>query len=65
MFKAAFATHSLMIRGLVALDHPAFKWNHLKADKMIEIQRFRASDNPKTAHAFGSDALAFQKVSGL
>ncbi len=24
---------------------------------MIEIQRFRASDNPKTAHTFGSDAL--------
>ncbi len=40
-----------------ALDHPAFKWHHLKADKMIEIQRFRASDNPKTAHTFGSDAL--------
>ncbi len=26
---------------------------------MIEIQRFRASDHPKTAHTSGSDALAF------
>jgi hypothetical protein len=39
------------------LEHPAFKWSHLKADKMLDIQRFRASDNPKTAHTFGSDAL--------
>ncbi len=48
----------IRLSGEEALDHPAFKWNHLKADKMIEIQRFRASDHPKTAHTFGSDALA-------
>jgi hypothetical protein len=41
-----------------ALDNPAFKWNHLRRNKMIEIHRFRASDNPKTTHTFGSDALA-------
>jgi hypothetical protein len=44
-------------RSMAALEHPAFKWSHLKADKMRDIQRSRAPDNPKTAHTFGSDAL--------
>ena len=41
-----------------ALEHPAFKWNHLKADKMLEIQKGRASFARKTAHTFAHDALS-------
>jgi hypothetical protein len=32
-----------------------------EADKMIEIQRFRASDHPKTVYNFASGALAPSK----
>ncbi len=32
---------------------------------MLEIQRFRASEDPKTADTFGSDALGFELQPGL
>jgi glucose/arabinose dehydrogenase len=41
-----------------AFEHPAFRWLHLKADKMLDIQRCRASLTRKTAHTFAHDALA-------
>jgi hypothetical protein len=45
------------IANLGFLEHPAFRWNHLKADKMLEIQKDRASFKRKTAHTFAHDAL--------
>jgi hypothetical protein len=38
-------------------EHPAFKWKHLKADKMLEIQICRTSFARKTADTFAHDAL--------
>jgi predicted Zn-dependent protease len=40
------------------LEHPVFKWTHLKTDKMLEMQKYRASLKRKTAHTSAHDALA-------
>jgi hypothetical protein len=39
------------------LEHPAFRWNHLKADKMLGVQKGRVSFKRKTAHTFAQDDL--------
>ena len=40
-----------------APEHPAFRWNHLKAEKMLDIRKVRVSLARKTAHTFARDAL--------
>jgi hypothetical protein len=40
-----------------ALEHFAFRWNHLKVGKMLQSQKHRASFARKTAHTFAHDAL--------
>ena len=37
--------------------HPAFRWNHPKAERMLDIQKVRASLARKTAHIFARVSL--------
>jgi hypothetical protein len=43
----AFIISTAFMLYVKRLEHPAIKWNHSRADKMLDILRFRASNNPK------------------
>jgi hypothetical protein len=45
-----------------ALEHFAFRWNHLKVSKMLQSQKHRASFARKTAHTFAHDALEHESA---
>jgi hypothetical protein len=49
----AFIISTAFMLYVKRLEHPAIKWNHSRADKMLDILRFRASNNPKPLTLLG------------